>query len=103
MTDQNGNDAFNKKVSAIDVAGTRRFGPHWQSAMDGIRKAAPAGISRQEMDQVASLPDPEGALFVAGMHANLNASDAGDKEAEKAYNEWRREEKDKHFALKGRR
>lgn len=95
-------DDLSNKLAAIEQSGKARFGDHFDRAVEAVKRAAPNGISSQEMAQIVAAPDPANLLMQLGRHQLMAEASEGSREAEDAFSALRAEERRKHNERKGR-
>jgi hypothetical protein len=95
-------EQFVQRVQQVDEEGKQRFGDDWGQYVTAIGRANPGGIAPEAWRQVLTTPDPAAIIAQGGKEALVNLSDAGDKEAEYAYNEIRQRERKHYRLMRGR-
>jgi hypothetical protein len=98
----NDDEALARKAQEIENTGVGRYGEKsWRQSIAAISRVP--GINTTEVvREVAKQADPAGYLFAAGREVLINEATNGDGDAERIYSQMRREEREAHWASKGR-
>jgi hypothetical protein len=90
-------EQLNKQIAALEDAGKKRYGEHWDTSVAAISRAiGPGGIPEAGFREILKQTDPTRTIYDCGKEALLQASDNGDHDAERAYRQIRQHEREQH-------
>jgi hypothetical protein len=96
-------DDLNAKAQNLETEGERRYGEHWKQAIGAIGRSLPPSVNAADVVRGAlKQVDPAAALFDCGRECLIAQASEGNHEAEAIYSKIRAEEREAHYARKGR-
>jgi hypothetical protein len=100
----NDDEALARAAQNVEATGKARYTEkHWNQAIGAIGRALPPNVAAADVVREAlRQPDPAAALYNAGKEVLAARASEFDHEAEAAYSAMRRDEREAHYASKGR-
>src|ERR1700720_3785894 len=101
MSPRMSDEEYNAACNRVHEQGKSKYSDRFESAIDGIRKAAAphGGVNRDALEAIVQRPDAADELMRAGREAVLSLS-TDDPDMEQAYRKIRQAEREEHRKLK---
>lgn len=98
-------EVLNRRAADLEASGKAKYGEkHWGLALGGLKRACVSvGVNPAEAVKAAlAQSNSETLLYNVGREALIREASDGDHDAEAAYSDMRRAEREAHFARRGR-